>query len=92
MTRKSFMSVMNVNVKIIELDVCTASSGTEGSAALRVVLRHAQDEGEDDTALKSLLSQSPGRPGISPWFAACGLAAWLVGVGARGAEDTRMHR
>lgn len=48
MSRKSFMSVMNVNVKIVELDVCTASTGTEDRAALRVVLRRAQDEAEDD--------------------------------------------
>lgn len=48
MSRKSFMSVMNVNVKIVELDVCTASSETEDRAALRVVLRRAQDEAEDD--------------------------------------------
>lgn len=58
MTRKSFMSVMTVNVEIIELDVCTASSGTEDRATLRVVLRRAQDEGEDDAAFRCLPSQS----------------------------------
>ena len=59
MTRKSFfMSVMNLNVKIIELDVCTPSSGTEDRATLRVVLRRAQDEGENDDAFGFLPSQS----------------------------------
>lgn len=64
------MSVMNVNVKIIELDVRTASSGTGDRAALRVVLRRTQDEGEGDTAIGFLPSQSRGRPRVAPWFEA----------------------